>query len=686
MKKSNKVLSLILAFVMLVTSCSFGMFAFAKDGYQVTGKTDPNNRWSFRPDSAVTDTAANLWATASTALGAIPALEGIDFSKGLDDLANKKLYTNSMIRTVYQLYGLIGTASDGKYEMLAELAAAGVMSSMPEDKYAAIREKFTTALSNKPSDVKGFEVVCTVAKEIENFGFEDGDRDGFEDALLVALRPITYFALSMLQADTKIQYEAIQPVLVAFGVQNVQSVEDFIAAYDADTTTDAAIKADLAWRPVFDALFNYYDTECGGKNPIPGILGLLPNIAAVVESGAADTFIRTIVSHLANLNEDITTLKELVASMTFDSATINSFFANKELKFADGAIVIVLDPIDFAALASVQGYDAQAKLEAVFEILFKTITTQVFCVKTVTKYVDKLDNNGNPVYVLDGEGNPTTEIEQEAIEKKYDNWTIVAPLLAQYGDVVEGILPGAVDALKAANTYAKAGEIDKAYNEVTGIIFRTFANIKRVRLIVDGNVVSSTFVNKNGRVNVEVPADKITKATSAKSGHIINGVVGEVPARAVDDVDVVVKDRTEACKFNTVVTKAASYTVTGVKTHTCSVCGFSYTESIAKLPKKANTIKVKGLKKTVALKKVAAKAQTVKALKVTKAQGKVTYKLAGGNKKSRNALKLNTKNGKVTVKKGTAKGTYKITVKVTAKGNAMYKAKTKKATVTVVVR
>ena len=254
MKKSNKIVSLFLAFVMLVTSCSFGMLAFAKDGYQVTGKTDPNNRWSFHPDSAVNDTATGIWSTAATALPAL--IKDVSFTNGLDDLANKKLYTNAMIANVYQLYGLIGTASDGKYKDLANLACSPIASCFPEDKYDDVETKFQEAISNKPDDVEYFQVVATTAKTIENFGFEDGDRDGFEDALLAALRPITYVALSLLQANTKIQYEAIQPVLVAFGVENVQSVEDFNAAFDA-STDDAAIKADMAWRPVFDALINY---------------------------------------------------------------------------------------------------------------------------------------------------------------------------------------------------------------------------------------------------------------------------------------------------------------------------------------------------------------------------------------------------------------------------------------------
>ena len=80
------------------------------------------------------------------------------------------------------------------------------------------------------------------------------------------------------------------------------------------------------------------------------------------------------------------------------------------------------------------------------------------------------------------------------------------------------------------------------------------------------------------------------------------------------------------------------------------------------------------VKKKIKLAKVKKKAQTFK-IKVTQAQGTVTYK--SSNKK----IKV-TSTGKVTVKKGTKKGKYKITV--TAAGNGKYNMGVK--TVTVIVK
>ena len=132
------------------------------------------------------------------------------------------------------------------------------------------------------------------------------------------------------------------------------------------------------------------------------------------------------------------------------------------------------------------------------------------------------------------------------------------------------------------------------------------------------------------------------------------------------------------------VTKKATPTATGVKTYTCTVCGATKTETIAKCAKYANPIKASGKTATVKFKNLKKKNQTIaqkNAFSVTKAQGKVTYKKSSGNKN----ITINS-SGKITVKKGLKKGTYKITVKVTAAGNATYKSGSKTVTVTIKVK
>ena len=104
------------------------------------------------------------------------------------------------------------------------------------------------------------------------------------------------------------------------------------------------------------------------------------------------------------------------------------------------------------------------------------------------------------------------------------------------------------------------------------------------------------------------------------------------------------------------------------------------------LAKKANTMTVKAAAKTLKVKTLKKKALTVAPITVKNAKGKVTYKLVSGNAKSKKALKLNTKTGKITVKKGTKKGKYSLKVKVSAAGTVAYKAASKTVTVNVRVK
>lgn len=121
------------------------------------------------------------------------------------------------------------------------------------------------------------------------------------------------------------------------------------------------------------------------------------------------------------------------------------------------------------------------------------------------------------------------------------------------------------------------------------------------------------------------------------------------------------------------VTTKPTLTKTGVRTFTCKGCGEKRTETVAKL--KANTLTVKAKTASVKYSKLKKKTRTVnvnKVLTVSNAKGTVTYTKISGKKK----ITVDTKTGKVTIKKGLKKGTYKIKVKVTAAGTTTYGAKT----------
>lgn len=105
---------------------------------------------------------------------------------------------------------------------------------------------------------------------------------------------------------------------------------------------------------------------------------------------------------------------------------------------------------------------------------------------------------------------------------------------------------------------------------------------------------------------------------------------------------------------------------------------------------KANPMTVKGRTVAIRYKKLKQKTQTVsrkKAIKISKAKGKVTYKLLSVTKKKfKKYFKVNAKTGKITVKKGLKKGSYKLKVQVTAAGNSSFKKISKTAKVTINIK
>lgn len=160
-----------------------------------------------------------------------------------------------------------------------------------------------------------------------------------------------------------------------------------------------------------------------------------------------------------------------------------------------------------------------------------------------------------------------------------------------------------------------------------------------------------------------------------------------------------------AHNLTAVAAKKATPVATGNNAYyQCSVCNECFkdekgtipttvaAETINKTAKWTNPLKVTAKKPTVKFKSLKKKNQTIaakKAFTVSKAQGKVTYKLNSakkGKKSYKKYFAINKTTGKITVKKKLPKGTYKVSFKVSAAGTAYYKAGTKNVTVNIKVK
>ena len=112
------------------------------------------------------------------------------------------------------------------------------------------------------------------------------------------------------------------------------------------------------------------------------------------------------------------------------------------------------------------------------------------------------------------------------------------------------------------------------------------------------------------------------------------------------------------------------------------------TPLIQRIIKSDNPLTVKAKKVTLKAKTLKKKKQMItraKAIKVSGAQGRVTYKLTGvSRKKFKKHFKVNASNGNITVKKKLKRGKYILKIKITADGNSYYNTASK--TVKVVVK
>lgn len=188
-------------------------------------------------------------------------------------------------------------------------------------------------------------------------------------------------------------------------------------------------------------------------------------------------------------------------------------------------------------------------------------------------------------------------------------------------------------------------------------------------------------------VDISNYAVTVEKSSYEYTGTAIEPAV-TVSGLEADDYYVDYEDNTNIGTAKIIITGTGKYTGTIEKT-------FKITKTAAPAPvntvKAANTLKVSVTKavkiKAKALKKKARKFSFSKAAKVSGAKGSVSYSLVSVKKsKFKKYFKINSKTGKIKVKKGLKKGRYKVKVKVTAAGNARYEAASKTVTLTVKVK
>lgn len=321
-----------------------------------------------------------LWDLVANTLVPLIAKD-IDLSNGLDSVLKENLYQPEIIAAILNLYSTLLASQDE-----IEVEAMGSKLKFPlgtiiswivttdkladflaadGDKYAGAIEKLKSATGADAAEKMANAAAMTFTAK--DFGFTAGDREGFADALLAVLRPITTLlapdakikAMGFVNVDVGIKmfdtmsgdgkyqtgvYATLIPLLEQVGMIGLPTHAEYKANYESVREEKGAnIAADEFLRPVIDHLFTDV-IDVVSPDPINGLIKVLPRIAHIVNTDMLDSTIK-------EASASFGLLKDMLGGLDVSKKAINALLAQPiDLTDLIG-IKLTLPPIDWAALA-----------------------------------------------------------------------------------------------------------------------------------------------------------------------------------------------------------------------------------------------------------------------------------------------------------------------------------------------
>ena len=315
-----------------------------------------NAKWSFRDilPSAVEYTENLSREDFVTVLEQIdPMINELlaDFAgQSLSGLVTNLVYTNSIVNTVAELVYTnlekldIGVDINTVLSMLGVDISTKAVADTVSDYKSASR---AIAKYSKWSDVK-FENI--------NWGFSDGDRAGFVNALTAVLRPLFPVLRAVLSADDLIVLDAITikggngyntaivPIAEALGISEDALVS--VAAYAAQADGDKLLTNIL--NPLLDRV------ETILNSPVSALTETLPNLAYFVANDGIYNAVSNLIKPVTNILDEIAPIYKLDLDLSMlknlDLANlVNSLLSTIDIN--GKKLGLVLSNIDLMALA-----------------------------------------------------------------------------------------------------------------------------------------------------------------------------------------------------------------------------------------------------------------------------------------------------------------------------------------------
>ena len=318
----------------------------------ITGTAGYDRYWTKEMAQYVADNLVKVVNNVLLLIGiSIPGIDGP--IESIDDLINGfipggNLYTNELLgKLITLIVGTGETDDEGKLDK-------GLLGKLDEiDPQGAIRGLLR--------DLLGIDLgIMEAYRGRTNYGFTDGDRDGFVAALAQFLSPVNPL-LEWLFTDKSISlfynYDASDLIKLPGGNGYEQAViplfEAVIGYQNPNIKTLAQYKADIAANPnailidILNPLLDFVDAAL--QDPLNVILGRIPAIVYFINSKAADRMVKNLLSPVYQVLNALNTLVEIdIDSIIKDAIG----FSLEELDFnAIIEVVIGLLPDNLSSLS-----------------------------------------------------------------------------------------------------------------------------------------------------------------------------------------------------------------------------------------------------------------------------------------------------------------------------------------------
>ncbi len=425
----------------------------------------------------------------------------IKLQNGLDNVLETKVYTNEMVSKIFSLYATLSHNESVVVESpkLTLGAVIGLLASPSSIANMLEEEKFSVAAAKiKPYNdfdetetMNKFDALAAEKFVNGDFGFRDGDREGFFDALLAVLRPITTLLAPGAKAAGLIAvnanmfdyvddngeyvqgvYSRLIPMLEQIGLTSLPTVEEYKKNYyDIVDKYSKTIAADSLLRPIIDSLLTDV-LDMISPDPLNGIVKLLPRVAYIISTDMLNNDVKSALSQLGIVSG-------LASSINLTKESIDNKLTGS--------------PIDLSSLA---GTDCKIQLKAIdWEKLANCAT-----VKSVPSA-----SNSNAYFIL-----RTGDAESCFTTVFYYVYSVIFSDTANYNSIktlLQSVLGGTISGLVTGITDKFAG-----YEPILG--YKKFLVIFNPNLVGESNFAPTPEVNP---VVYKVDASKCDAKLSYKS-------------------------------------------------------------------------------------------------------------------------------------------------------------------------